>query len=314
MKGWIKGMLIAAAVFVATGTAVCGVAWAMGGRFSYYRHKRFGFMVEDKVETELQNEAVVWEEAAIPSDGYYDGKEHHEATYIEGEVLAQEERAFDGWLTIDGKQIRELEIQVAGAHVEMMPDETVDEVTVEIGNDNYRCDQIVDDDTLKISVRRRKNTGGILPDFDEHGDAGVEIRIPAGCEFQDVELEVKGGVLYAYGIAADILELDLEAGSLEVAGSSAGELNGDCKAGELIYNGNVERKMEADCSAGAIEYELAGREEDFNYELEKQMGSILINGTERGQFNKKTIASNPGAIKEAGLECKVGEIQVNFSE
>ncbi len=308
MKRWMKGMLAAAVVCMAAGTAVCGVAWAMGGRFSHYRHKRYGITAEDRREPESEREEVLQKENRISPD------DPGRRVYAESEPFQETEKTYGGWLMIEGNPIKELEITVGGLYAEVIFDEGAEEITVDLSNDDYRYDQEVDDDTLKINVRKRKDTFDALSDFDQSGDIGAVIRIPAGCVFQDVELEVNGGMLLVGGITADTLDLELKAGGLEVVNSNVGELNGDCKAGELFYEGTVQRQIEADCSAGTIEYALTGSETDFNYELEKEMGSIVINGTERGQFDKKEVVNHPGAGKKAELECKVGAVSINFSE
>ena len=313
MKRWMKGMLAAAVVCMAAGTAVCGVAWAMGGRFSHYRARNYGITVkaDDRIKADEDNMEgpgkPVWQTEAYGEEV----REHHEIG-SEGETMRQAEKSFGGRLSVNGHEIMELDIEVAGVYVEVVPDDMADTIIITGDEELYRYDQEIDDDTFKISVRRRKNVNKSFPDLDDFEMPGVEIRIPSGCEFKDVELEVEGGALLVHEITAGILEMDLSAGLLEVASGRAWEVNGDCKAGELIYRGAVEGQIEAECSTGVITYELDGKEEDFSYELEKEMGSIVISGIERGRNNKDTVIDNPGAAKRADLECKVGEINVSF--
>ena len=42
MKGWVKGMIIGAVACIGTGTVLCMGAWAMGGRFAYFRNRSYG--------------------------------------------------------------------------------------------------------------------------------------------------------------------------------------------------------------------------------------------------------------------------------
>lgn len=56
MKGWVKGMLVASAICIGTGAIMCITAWAMGGRFSYYRHRGFGF-VEDQRDIVIEEDS-----------------------------------------------------------------------------------------------------------------------------------------------------------------------------------------------------------------------------------------------------------------
>ena len=101
MKGWVKGMLIASAVCIGTGTAMCAGAWAMGGRFSQFRHRR---IQETEGEARTQEEVYeqsgsteITEDRAVAERG------------IETEKTEAEQSVFRT-ATYDGADIRKMEI------------------------------------------------------------------------------------------------------------------------------------------------------------------------------------------------------------
>ena len=130
--------------------------------------------------------------------------------------------------------------------------------------------------------------------------------------FDEVELEIAGGVLTADWINANKLSLEVQGGKLEVLSGGVGDLSGECQAGELIYEGQAWWKVDGECQAGAIRYFIEGREEDFNYEIDTAVGRIAIGGTEIKDLIKETVINNPGATKRAELDCEAGAIDMDF--
>lgn len=71
------------------------------------------------------------------------------------------------------------------------------------------------------------------------------------------------------------------------------------------------RELDIECGAGTVELTAAGRETDYNYELEMGAGEITIGGgTFSGVGMEKNI--NNQAAKEMSIECGAGEVTINF--
>ncbi len=307
MKGWVKGMLIASAVCIGTGTAMCAGAWAMGGRFSQFRHRR---IQETEGEARTQEEVYeqsgsteITEDRAVAERG------------IETEKTEAEQSVFRT-ATYDGADIRKMEIWLTGGKAEVITEDTAESIRVVCDSEIYRCYQEIDGDTLEIEIEGiKKNKDRFLWenfDLESENVKTVQIIIPAGSYFEEAELEVCGGVMTADRLCADSLDMEVEGGVLKVLGGSAGELNGECQAGNLVYEGQVSREADAECEAGFVQYLLEGREEDFTYEIDSALGSILISGTEQGTVRDETVIRNSGAVKYSKLECMAGKIQVDF--
>lgn len=301
MKGWMKGMLVSAGICVGVGCAICVCGKAMGGTFAYFRDRSYGI-------TEMVT--IGTDEAVVPDKPRRAERAGADPAMIPEENPETRGRGMGGTeIRSGGEVIRKLEIHVTGGEVKVVSDDSVSEVTVTGSNEDYRCRQETDDDKLEIHVDLNV---GLWSDYEEEGELAAEIRIPADAWFEEVDLEVKGGLLQVDRVAAEKLDLELAAGMLEVTGGQVEELNGECKAGELIYRGAVNREMDGECMAGRIVYEVEGNEGDFWYELENTMGSIMIDGAEQGILRQETVVDRPGAAKKASLECKTGSIEIEF--
>lgn len=337
MKSWVKGMLIGAAACVGVGSTVCVCAWAMGGRFSHYRNRSYGWVEQlaEAGDTEggKPEEFQVHEEGPIGQDygtgisggasvssgnGALTGVPSSSGREAKTEGSAGVTGSSAGEARSGGTVVRELEIQVMGGWVEITTDDSVDQIVVTSSNEDYVCRQELDEDKLEIRVSLNTGlwqnwlNGRDDGDFEDEEDLAARILIPSGAGFQEVDLEVKGGVLHMDQVAAGKLSLDVEVGTAEVSAGSVQELDGECKMGELIYKGQVGQEMEAECATGSIQYLIDGAREDFTYELECGAGSIAIDGTEEGVLNRENVIHNPGAVKRAKLECKAGAIDVEF--
>lgn len=318
MKGWIKGMLIVSATCVTTGAVLGGVAWAMGGRFSQFRHQSYGLVVQ---EARDNTDIPVSEER--PPEPQRTETPQPELTEAQpqnsvSEMPPQPERGSGaasggGRLEYEGRLVSELDINVEGVNVEVIADDSADRIQIICDDEDFRCDQEMDEDTLEIHVRKRRNKDwSFLETMDQWEEIAAQIIIPANVLFDEVDLEVAGGILTVDQISANKLSLEVQGGKLEVLSGRAGQLKGECQAGELVYEGQAWWEMEAECQAGAIRYLIEGREEDFNYEIDTSLGKITISGTGVEELRKETILTNPGATKRAELECEAGAIEIDF--
>ena len=316
MKGWAKGVLIASAVCVSVGFGICIGGWAMGGRFGRLLHRGY-WIAEERFwggETPGDHETPPTEDGSGPDreeGAFGDGDA---GTDREGGGSRERGERFEGPLTCEGRLISGLEMVVMGGRVEIRADDSADGVQIICDNDDYQCSREIDEDKLEIEIRPRRSAVWSPADYEDWDETAAVILIPAGAFLEEVELEVKGGVLSAGEIHADKLDLELEAGLLEVYGGAVRKLDGECKAGKLIYRGSVQWEMKAECSAGAITCQIEGKEEDFNYDIEALGGSILIGGTEQGELRRETMLEHPGAGKRAELECRAGAIGIEFYE
>lgn len=319
MKGWMKGMLIASAVCVGAGTAMCASAWAMGGRFSRFLHRRIG-VVEEAIPAQPiypQPQGAGAAESQESPEGQNSGKAQ-ESTDEAAKSAAAESP--DRTALFGGSVVAKLEIEAAGGKIEIITEDGAESIRVICENEAYECYQRVEGDTLEIKIERYtkkdrpfwENLDQLAQLEDQWEETAAQIIIPAGSHFRQADLEVSGGAMTVDYLYADSLDLKAAGGLLSVQEGIAGKLNGECMAGSLVYQGQVLQKMDAECEAGSIRYLLEGEEGDFNYELEAEVGSILIDGTEQGNMTDEAALRNGGAVKRADLECSAGKIEIDF--
>lgn len=323
MKSWIKGMLIVSAICVITGAVLGGAAWAMGGRFSYFRERSYGLVAQEEAGEDTAEVSVPEERPPQPERPEEVMASQPQITEAETRRSVSEpqpqpeigsaESVPSRKAEFEGMTVSELDIIVEGAKVELIEDESADRIQIICDDENYRCYQETDKDTLEIHVRMRRNKDWSPFDtMDQWERTAAQIIIPANVLFDQVELEVAGGVLSADRINAGRLSMEIQGGKVEVLSGSVGELSGDCQAGELTYEGQIRREMDADCQAGAVRYLIEGREEDFNYEIDAAVGRVSIGGTEISSLKKESVLNNPGAAKRAEVECEAGAVEINF--
>lgn len=201
------------------------------------------------------------------------------------------------------------------------------EITVDAPKGNtYKCENDNGTVTLEDKTPRYKWNGG----FSHTDDVNITIGIPKGKAFEEVKIATTAGIIDStHDFMADKIELDVDAGELvaecleakekftidvgagrlEVSDIKADKLDIDCGIGEVEVAGSVSGKAKADCGVGRIAMELAGNEEDYDYEISCGLGSVKINGKEYSSLSTdKEIDNNAGSKIE--LDCGVGEIDV----
>lgn len=123
----------------------------------------------------------------------------------------------------------------------------------------------------------------------------VNIIVPKGTVFKEVELNIGAG-------QADIDELCADKISVEVGAGQA----------KLSYLDT--KKFEAETGAGQISANLVGSEEEYSYNAECGIGEIKIGNSSIGGLGGEKNVTNPGADRQLDIECGVGQIEISFQE
>ncbi|MCM1258782.1 MAG: DUF4097 domain-containing protein [Roseburia sp.] len=192
---------------------------------------------------------------------------------------------------------------------------------------NYSCKVSGGVLTLKETTKRWKRinwnytkpkvvigipAGKKFSEVDINTSAGA-VTIEHGLTGKDVSLEVDAGQMTAEKVTAGELELEAGAGELIVDDFSADDLSIDCGVGSIEIKGKAEKEVDATCGVGSIVLKLAGRQEDYDYELSCGVGSIEINGESFTALGGSKHIDND-APGEISLDCGVGTIEVEIKE
>lgn len=282
MKKFTKNMLILAAFLFVTGLAITASAEALGG--------------------EMPGMAVL-------NNGWHGGDWFHDSHMIE--IEAEELPDIDA--VIDGAGVEKLEISVEAAGVEIMEGDGKGSIYLAEAGKYIEWEQEIDDDTLKLTIRKKRGKGNGISSWDSEAYGAVLV-LPGGEEFHEMKITVGAGNVNADRITANKLELEAGAGSISIDSGSVGELKIDSQAGSVIFTGRVERELEADCQAGSAEVYLAGSQEDFDYDLDVSIGNIEIDGRNYSGLDKKKAITNEDAWKKAKLNCEIGSVELVFYE
>lgn len=141
-----------------------------------------------------------------------------------------------------------------------------------------------------------------------------KVEISHAISADEVEFEVNAGELTAKQVTAwDGLSASVDAGRIEIGRFDAGSLDISCGLGEIALYGQVLDGLDADCGMGRIELGLLGREEDYDYTISCDLGSVTLNGKNYTSLGTdKEIDNHTG--NEVNLECGIGEIEVKVEE
>lgn len=218
------------------------------------------------------------------------------------------------------ENIRELEIKSAVGTIELVEEQRDDPQDLSIRverlkpDGSSRQDYEIRQEREELKIYSKGNQRHWLLEDTE----SLIIYIPEGYRFGKVEVELNAGGFYAYAEAmyADELELHLQAGEIVIDGGEVGSLDVECAAGKVECSALVTRHADVECQAGSVEIWMAGTKEQYNYELECQMGTIILAGEEEERYtglSQKTRLDHR-ASNQVELECAAGEIIVNFPD
>lgn len=309
MKRFTKIMLILAAFTFVFGFAITAAAEALGGRMPRTAVINNGwydgvwFLVPHSSPN--HHEYEIMKDYEIPDEDTWDSAYEDRISEIEAEKLADIDAVFEE------SGVHKLEISVEAAGVELIEGETAGSIYLSEAGKYIEWEQEIDDDTLKLTIRKKRGTGNKIPSWDSEGYGAVLV-LPKGEEFHEMEIQVGAGSVEAGRITANKLKLEAGAGTISIGLGSVRELKIDSQAGSVIYTGKVDQELEVDCQAGSAEVYLSGAEEDFNYDMKVSMGSIEIDGRNYSGLDKEKTLTNEDAWKKAELDCEVGSIELIF--
>lgn len=228
-----------------------------------------------------------------------------------------------------GSGIDRLEIEAGGCSLVFRASKD-DEFYVEAENaGKFQC--YVEDGTLYLkSLRKGSWNDKTYFDVNDVKKNRITLYIPLEASFEDVDIEIGAGIVEMSGFQTDRMELEVGAGQIVGNGIQAGkaELNvgagfiglEDMQAGRLSletgmgsleYSGSINEKAELNCSMGSVVMKVSGAEEDFNYDVECAMGSVVIGDWEYSGMAKEKKIDNR-ATKNMEIECSMGSVEILF--
>lgn len=101
------------------------------------------------------------------------------------------------------------------------------------------------------------------------------------------------------------------AGKIEIEDGTIHNSTISCTAGAIDIKGSITGDSDIRTSVGSINLRLDGKEEDYNYTIDCNLGSLKLNGTKYSGINKHIVQKN-SAPNNMALNCDIGSISMNI--
>ena len=305
MKNWKKGMIAGAIICIATGFLFIGIGSSMGGWKNIDKiNSRYIHFGGSDTFIGLNFPANTKESIQILSRGT-DGPVDVGSTST-GEVIS-----------FNGKLPEEMEISANTLALKIVPGKSDAIILGGSNRDKMNC--YIEDNCLYLEEKNHKplqKSGEIVLTVPESMD-WKKIEIDAQAAYvalqdfsaEEMEFSAGAGSIEASGLQTKKLILSAEAGAITVTDSEAAELEADAEAGVLRFSGSITDMVDADAELGNIVLNLSQSEDDFDYEIDSDLGNVEFDGVSMENFVICNKAS--GKMK---LDSSMGNIEIYFEQ
>ncbi len=213
------------------------------------------------------------------------------------------------------EEVDSLEIEVGAAQVELLQNDSSDQITVwaDCENDTYvkngvlHIENQVDLEECTIIIAIPSNA--VFGEIDISGSA-CEMNIER-LETKYIELEVDAGQITVADLNAEDAQFEIGAGEIFVDYANIEQMDVNIGMGNFVYEGEITRRGSVDCGMGNAELHLKGDKEDYNYEIDCAAGNVDIgNQSYGGLAAEKTINNHADATIE--IDCGMGNVTIEF--
>lgn len=305
MKNWKKGMIAGSIICIATGFLFIGIGSSMGGWKNIDKiNSRYIHFGGSDTFIGLNFPANTKESIQILSRGT-DGPVDVGSTST-GEVIS-----------FNGKLPEEMEISANTLALKIVPGKS--DAIILSGSNRDKMNCYIEDNCLYLEEKNHKpiqKGGEIVLTVPESRD-WKKIEIDAQAAYvalqdfsaEEMEFSAGAGSIEASGLQTKKLILSAEAGAITVTDSEAAELEADAEAGVLRFSGSITDMVDADAELGNIVLNLSQSEDDFDYEIDSDLGNVEFDGVSMENFVICNKAS--GKMK---LDSSMGNIEIYFEQ
>ena len=305
MKNWKKGMIAGSIICIAAGFLFIGIGSSMGGWKNIDQiNSRYIHFGGSDTFIGLNFPANTKESIQILSRGT-DGPVDVGSTST-GEVIS-----------FNGKLPEEMEISANTLALKIVPGKS--DAIILSGSNRDKMNCYIEDNCLYLEEKNHKpiqKGGEIVLTVPESMD-WKKIEIDAQAAYvalqdfsaEEMEFSAGAGSIEASGLQTKKLILSAEAGAITVTDSEAAELEADAEAGVLRFSGSITDMVDADAELGNIVLNLSQSEDDFDYEIDSDLGNVEFDGVSMENFVICNKAS--GKMK---LDSSMGNIEIYFEQ
>lgn len=278
MKKVTKLCLMIAGIFGAFGIALCVIGAILGGTAGLFSRVR---------EAWIRNS---WWNFGSAAEAVSEDVEYTDSGSFESAVF-----------TFPADSVKNLDIQTDLGTVNIYPSSSYgyseDEITVDIP-DEY-C--TLDGDTLEIKM----DTGDV-----------AQVYIPDDILLESVHLEADTGEIYAETInCSGKFSAEADIGTIDIDNLVAQSANISADTGSVnIYSIRVTGDTSLEADIGNIYLNAYGKESDYNFEIQNDVGQIYIDGVDVGENmgSSGTKKIDNSAVKTITAHTDAGQIDISF--
>lgn len=305
MKNWKKGMIAGSIICIAAGFLFIGIGSSMGGWKNIdqinSRYIHFGgsdtFIGLNLPENTKESIEILSRETDSPADAGNDST---------GEVIS-----------FNGKSLEKMEISANTLALKIVPGES--DAIILSGSNRDKMNCYIEDNCLYLEEKNHKplqKSGEIVLTVPESMDwKKIEIDVEAAYvalqnfSAEEMEFSADAGSIEASGLQMKKLILSVEAGAITVTDSEAAELEADAEAGVLRFSGSITDMVDADAELGNIVLNLSQSEDDFDYEIDSDLGNVEFDGV-----SMENIVICNKASGKMKLDSSMGNIEIYFEQ
>ena len=305
MKNWKKGMIAGSIICIAAGFLFIGIGSSMGGWKNIdqinSRYIHFGgsdtFIGLYLPENTKESFDILTRETDCPADAGNDST---------GEVIS-----------FNGKSPEKMEISANTLALKIVPGES--DAIILSGSNRDKMNCYIEDNCLYLEEKNHKplqKSGEIVLTVPESMDwKKIEIDVEAAYvalqnfSAEEMEFSADAGSIEASGLQMKKLILSVEAGAITLTDSEAAELEADAEAGAIRFSGSITDRVDADAELGNIVLKLSQSKDDFDYEIDSDLGNVEFDGISV----ENSVICNKASGK-MNLDSSMGNIEIYFEQ
>ena len=305
MKNWKKGMIAGSIICIAAGFLFIGIGSSMGGWKNIdqinSRYIHFGgsdtFIGLNLPENTKESIEIFSRETDSPADAGNDST---------GDVIS-----------FNGKSPEKMEISANTLALKIVPGES--DAIILSGSNRDKMNCYIEDNCLYLEEKNHKPVqkgGEIVLTVPESMDwKKIEIDVEAAYvalqdfSAEEMEFSADAGSIEASGLQMKKLILSVEAGAITLTDSEAAELEADAEAGAIRFSGSITDRVDADAELGNIVLKLSQSKDDFDYEIDSDLGNVEFDGISV----ENSVICNKASGK-MNLDSSMGNIEIYFEQ
>ena len=220
-------------------------------------------------------------------------------------------------ISFNGKLPEEMEISANTLALKIVPGKS--DAIILSGSNRDKMNCYIEDNCLYLEEKNHKpiqKGGEIVLTVPESMDwKKIEIDVEAAYvalqnfSAEEMEFSADAGSIEASGLQMKKLILSVEAGAITLTDSEAAELEADAEAGAIRFSGSITDRVDADAELGNIVLKLSQSKDDFDYEIDSDLGNVEFDGISV----ENSVICNKASGK-MNLDSSMGNIEIYFEQ